>query len=81
MTDDDKARLYQVIRDYHNRYHGPYMRTSMEQKIAACHMHGDVDGRLVTNENLPLFRQYRNSVSPNPRHMLDAALKGAEVSG
>jgi hypothetical protein len=32
------------------------------------------DGRLVTMENMHLFRQYRNSIDPNPVHMVDSAL-------
>ena len=38
------------------------------RKIQACNM-GNLDGSLVTNENLHLFRQFRNQVS-NDAHAL-----------
>jgi hypothetical protein len=41
--------------------------------IYAAH-NGRPDGFLVNTDNMGLFRQYRNNVSPNPDHLIDAAL-------
>jgi hypothetical protein len=35
---------------------------------------GRPDGLIVTDSNLHLFRQYRNSVSPNPTDLIREAL-------
>lgn len=45
-------------------------------RIEACH-NGRLDGYVVTNENLHLFRVYRNSVSGSGRRMVDEA-KGVQ---
>lgn len=79
MTDADKQELYRIVRNYFNRFHGPYMRVSVEGRITAAHM-GRPDGSLVTNDNLDLFRQYRNGVSPSAARLVDEAL-GVAVSG
>jgi len=42
---------------------------------------GRPDGRLVTNENLHLFRQYRNTVSPAPGHLVQAARNYHNMKG
>ena len=34
---------------------------------------GRPDDEIVRSDNLHLFRRYRNSVSPNPRHLITAA--------
>lgn len=73
MTEADKQKLYRVIRDYMNRNHGPYMQHGMARRIQQAH-NGMPDGSLVTTDNMWLFRQYRNAVSPSPSHMVAAAL-------
>jgi len=41
---------------------------------------GRPDGYIVTDANLHLFRQYRNSVSPNPSVLIQEALDSKGVS-
>ena len=53
-------------------------RRLVEMDIFDAH-NGKPDGYMVTNDNMYLFRQYRNSVSPSPRHMVDAALAYAKT--
>ena len=36
---------------------------------------GNLDGEIVTNENLHLFRQYRNKVSSSPSALVYDAIK------
>jgi hypothetical protein len=77
MTNEDKAKLFVIIRDHLNRNHGPYIRKAVEGRITEAH-NGRPDGHLVTTDNMYLFRQYRNSVSPSATHMVDAALAWKE---
>lgn len=42
------------------------------RRIEDCH-NGRLDGYVVTNENLHLFRVYRNSVSGSGKRMVDEA--------
>lgn len=79
MRDEDKQRLYQIVLDKLERHRGKNSRRRVQDAIFAAH-NGRPDGCLVTADNMWLFRQYRNSVSPNPKHMVDAALAyGKEV--
>lgn len=77
MTDEDKAKLFVIIRDHLNSNHGPYIRKAVEHRITEAH-NGRPDGRFVTTDNMYLFRQYRNSVSPSAANMVDAALAWKE---
>lgn len=75
MTDQDKAELYRIVR---KRLAGggaslASKRKHVESDISDAH-NGRPDGYFVTSDNLSLFRQYRNAVSPSPKHMVDAAL-------
>jgi hypothetical protein len=77
MTDEDKGKLFRIVRDRLNcgKIYGK--RKHVESAIYAAH-NGRPDGLLVTTDNMYLFRQYRNSVSPSPAHMVDAALAWQE---
>jgi len=77
MTDEDKGKLFRIVRDRLNCGKSGGKRKHVESAIYAAH-NGRLDGFLVTTGNLYLFRQYRNSVSPSPAHMVDAALAGQE---
>lgn len=78
MTDEDKRELYRIIRDRLNGSGLSSKRKHVESAIFAAH-NGRLDGQtLVTTRNLHLFRQYRNSVSCSPAHMVDAAVADGE---
>jgi len=77
MTDEDKGKLFRIVRDRLNCGKSYYKRKHIESAIFAAH-NGRPDGLLVTTDNMYLFRQYRNSVSPSPAHMVDAALAWQE---
>lgn len=57
-----------------------YGRGWVEDRITDAHL-GRPDGRLVTDENLHLFRQYRNTVSADPRVLTDEALDDCWACG
>ena len=69
MTEEDKKELFEIVLDSVNRRG----REVTEKRIWDAHM-GSPDGWVVSMENMHLFRRYRNSVSGNPIHMVDAAL-------
>lgn len=73
MRDADKRQLYRVVLAHISHWGKHYDRELLEDDIRDAH-NGRPDGWLVTNENMWLFRQYRNAVSPSPSHMVDAAL-------
>lgn len=77
MTDESKRELYRIIRDRLNNGRISGKRKHVESDILSAHM-GRPDGWWVTTKNLHLFRQYRNSVSGEPAHMVDAALAYGE---
>lgn len=79
MTDEDKGKLFRIVRDMLNRLKGRRLskRKHVESAIYAAH-NGRPDGFLVTTDNMYLFRQYRDDVSPSPAHMMDAALAWQE---
>jgi hypothetical protein len=69
MRDEDKADLFRLVLERLDNGR----RGAVSQSIYDAH-NGRPDGLLVTTDNMWLFRQYRNSVSPSPGHMIDAAL-------
>lgn len=78
MTDEDKRELYRIVRDKLNSGGLASKRKHVESAIFGAH-NGRLDGQtLVTTHNLHLFRQYRNSVSCSPAHMVDAAIASQE---
>ena len=73
MTDENKGKLFRIVRDRLNCGKQGGKRKHVEAAIYDAH-NGRPDGFLVTTDNMYLFRQYRNSVSPSPAHMVNAAL-------
>lgn len=69
MRDETRAELMEIVRAYVN----DKGRELTELRIHKAHM-GSPDGWLVTDENLWMFRQYRNNVSGSAAHMVDEAL-------
>lgn len=73
MRDEDKSKLFRIVlaRLDNGRLSGT--RGAVSQSIYDAH-NGRPDGLLVTTENMWLFRQYRNQVSPSPSHLIDSAI-------
>lgn len=69
MDAEGSQELFRLVRE-HIAKHG---QSLTEYRIYKAH-NGNPDGRLVTNENLHLFRQFRNSVSGSPTVLVHAAL-------
>ena len=69
MTEEDKKELFEIVLASVNQRG----REVTEKRIWDAHM-GSPDGWVVTMENMHLFRRYRNSIDPNPVHMVDSAL-------
>lgn len=76
MTDADKHELYRVVRGWVLTPGWPTKKHVM-QCIQDAHM-GRPDGHLVTSDNMWMFRQYRNSLSPNPAQLVKEALEFVE---
>lgn len=62
--------LFEEVLSHLNTYGNRYLT---EQLIQQAH-NGKPDGVLVTDDNLHLFRVYRNTVSPIPYQMVDDAM-------
>jgi|688.fasta_scaffold106471_8 hypothetical protein len=77
MTNEDKAKLFRIVRDRLNCGKVWGKRKHVESAIFDAH-NGRPDGLLVTNENMYLFRQYRNGVSPSPAKLVNEALAWKE---
>ena len=67
MTRESEIELYETVMSHINTYG----EQSAMRAIWDAH-NGRPDGWLVTNENLHLFRQYRNSIDPRPMHMIES---------
>lgn len=65
----NREQLMEIVRDFVAKQGLQVTAESIRQAHA-----GAPDGWLVTNDNMALFRQYRNGVSPNPLDMIDEAL-------
>lgn len=72
MQTEDKHRLFRIVLEELSRHAVRRARKRVGDAIFAAH-NGRPDGFLVTTDNMWLFRQYRNAVSPDPQHMIDAA--------
>jgi hypothetical protein len=75
MTDSDKQELYRIVLARLNEGRVNSKRKHVEADIFAAH-----NGRLsgwIDWDNLSLFRQYRNSVSGDPRRLVDEALSAS----
>lgn len=77
MEEKDVHRLYRIVLDALGKDPSEHDRQRIRLRIAEAH-HGMTSGDLVTTENIGLFRQYRNSVSPDPKHLVAAALAFAK---
>ena len=73
MLEADKQELYRLVLDHMEKYG----QSLTETRIYAAH-DGRPDGELVTNDNLHLFRQFRNTISGAPRVMVHAALESSD---
>ncbi len=77
MREVDRAELCRIVRGYIDPKRPGHKPKQVWQIIHAAH-NGRPDGFLVTNDNMWLFRQYRNSISCNPQDMIDEALLSQE---
>ena len=69
MLEENKAELFRLVIDYIDTWD-----TDLAMRRIRDAHNGRPDGRLVTNNNLHLFRQYRNGISSAPLDMVNAAL-------
>lgn len=60
MDKEDQVELFDIVRDAVDTYG----RELTIRAISDSHM-GRLDGRVVTPDNLHLFRRYRNTVTPS----------------
>ena len=70
MSPENRAALMVIVKEALANH--PLQR--VERVIYECH-NGRLDGRIVTRNNLHLFRQYRNTVSGEPSVMTKEALE------
>jgi hypothetical protein len=75
MKDTSRQELLSIVRAALDEY----SENTVAWSIADAN-NGRPDGYIVTDANLHLFRQYRNSVSPNPSALIKEALDSKEVS-
>lgn len=74
MSDERFAELYRIVLARLNSGKLGGKPKHVRKAIYDHHMHGRLDGFLITWENQHWFRMYRNNVSPDPKHLIDAAL-------
>jgi hypothetical protein len=72
MNEKNKLELFEIV----SKAVIEQGQESIARKIQACNA-GNLDGYIVTNENLHLFRQYRNQVSNNSYALIYDAIKWA----
>lgn len=86
MKEENRAELLTIIREFIVKYETRPGRAPgsaegvLAMKIQDAHF-GSPDGWLVTMENMHLFRQYRNSVSPNAWTLVGEAYNAPEGPG
>jgi len=73
MPDNHFAELFRLVS--HALATGK--RKDVRDDILAAHMYDRPQG-FITRETSGLVRQYRNSVSPDPAHLIKAALEYTE---
>ena len=78
MTGADKAELYRLVRGWVLTPGYP-TRKLVKECMQDAHF-GRPDGYLVTTDNQWMFRQYRNSVSPNVDQLVREAVAYEEVT-
>jgi hypothetical protein len=71
MTDADRSELMNIVLNAIDANGFEMVR----ECIAFSNLSGQVDGTVVTDENLHLFRQYRNSYGPT-HVLIDEAAYG-----
>ena len=81
MAAEDKRKLFRFVLARLNNGRVSGKRKHVESDILSAHM-GRLDGWWIKPDDLCLFRQYRNHVSCDPAHLVDAALawQGTEDS-
>ena len=72
MNEENKLELFEIVSKAVIRF----VQESIARKIQACNM-GQLDGYVVTNDNLHLFRQYRNQVSVDAHALIYDAVRWA----
>lgn len=78
MSEDWKTELFGIVLAGLRSHSPRRARREVWNAIYAAH-NGRPDGYLVTNANQSLFRLYRNNISPNPDHLIDAAFDSQET--
>jgi hypothetical protein len=73
MNPKDLQSLYAIVRAALDKY----LRAHVEARIYLCH-NGQLDDDITTTANLHLFRQYRNQISHDPKHLTNAAIADGE---
>jgi hypothetical protein len=73
MSDDYKQELFGLVLRALAGRKPRVTRRNVWDAIYAAH-NGRPSG-FITSDNQWLFRAYRNNVSPNPDHLIDAALE------
>jgi hypothetical protein len=74
MRETDRNALFQIVRGAVVNFG----KKKTVQIIEACHMHGKLGG-FIDNDNLHLFRQYRNMISADPNHLTYKATGGIKL--
>ena len=72
MTDSEKQELYRIVLARLSEGRTGSKRRHVESDIFAAH--NGRPGGWINWDNLSLFRQYRNSVSGDPKRLVDEAL-------
>ena len=75
MTDADKQELYRIVLARLNEGRVSSKRRHVESDILAAHM--GRPGGWINWDNLALFRQYRNTVTGDPKRLVDEALSAS----
>ena len=74
MKEKDRNELFQIVRGGVVNFG----KKKTVQIIIECHMQGKVQG-FIDNDNLHLFRQYRNMISADPNHLTYKATGGVKL--
>lgn len=75
MTDADKQELYRIVLARLNEGRVCSKRRHVESDILAAHL--GRPGGWINGDNLHLFRQYRNTVTGDPKRLVDEALSAS----
>ena len=76
MTDSNKQELYRIVVARLTEGRPRSKRRHVESDIYDAH--NGKPGGWINWDNLSLFRQYRNSVSGDPKRLVDEALRFQE---